>query len=417
MIKLSSKVLVPPIVLRNTKKTKDNLPVMNRVIASHMQLKLEQNNYQLNKCSTGFSGFNLLKLLIQLKKTVMERAKLKVEQQRIAEVERQREIELKNTTTELRSVYNTYIKLAPTPEILNLTIIENQGKIAMQQCITSLKEKIEREEMMRNLELKFTKGASFYKSHSNRYGYEGVDPFSLKNLTDIQPRSNVKYNEEYSRLNAIFIANSAQIDNAITAFNELSKNFQTEAAKSLKEIFNLQSDKTNKWLERIPKLGIIPKVLRITEQVRLSKCIIKDYQDISNEFVEKKLMPLIKKYNLQYDTIRKYAAEHQQEYNKQIEYNKQLIEESHWWQFKDRFKYKKCNKDLKYNQTTDEEITNLYQEKIYDIKKQRQDVAAKSINVFARCGMNINNICKSVQSKGITDIARKAIFTLLPFVS
>lgn len=411
MIKIYPKILIKATKLRKT------LPVMDKPIAAHMDLQFKPKaNLLLTDIPIGLSGQYSYEAMrcMQQQEAKEKEASIKAEQRQIEAETKQKEIELKNAIVKLKNLYNTYIKFVPSPENINIAMVEARGITAVKECINSLNEEIEREQMMRKLENIFTKGAAFYyPKKSNNNENEDVDPFSLDNLADIQPRVDVNIDEECARLIGLFISNSTKIDNALIAFNEISKNFQIEAAKSLKEIFALQTDSTNKCLERIPKLGIIPKILRVAEQIRLSKCIIKDYRSVSEEFVDNKLMSLIKKYNSQYKIIQEYIAQYNPYYDEQIEKNKQLIENTHWWQFKDRKKYKEQNKRLEQQKEIDKKIRDLYKQKVDVVVQQRQNVTTQGVNIFARCGMNINNICQSIQTRGIIDVVRKAVFTLI----
>ena len=144
------------------------------------------------------------------------------------------------------------------------------------------------------------------------------------------------------------------------------------------KIFDLKSDSTNKLLERIPKLGIIPKILRVSEQIRLAKCVIKDFNDVSEKYVSKSMIPYIKEFENQYKTIVNYIETHS-------------------------FKSKIHN-----------QFTKNCLEKVEEVNTERKDTSIKLLDSFSIGGSNINQTCDKVKKNGIKEVAMKAVFMIIP---
>ena len=133
-------------------------------------------------------------------------------------------------------------------------------------------------------------------------------------------------------------------------------------------------------LERIPKLGLIPKVLRVSDQIILTRFISKDYEEFAEKYIKGGIIPFIEKYNSQYMQIFNYINEN------------------------------------KVQPTVQHEKFALEMPKIIDsIKQIRMQTDYKLVNSYASNRMNVENICKRVKTKGIIDVARKTAVTFASF--
>lgn len=236
-----------------------------------------------------------------------------------------------------------------------------------------LKEELSYQEMVQNAAKVLRKGGDEYVPPEDK------SVFDLSNLSEITPNKNRDYVKELYRMCEIFLKNSAACDNALVAFNNLHKLYAQEAAKGIKEIFALQNDKTNKILERIPKLGLIPKALRVNDQLKLTKCIMSDYEELTNKYVIGGLTPFMKKYNLQYNQILDFIN------SDQIQYDKNKVVVGYLLNIIEGTRQKRVNADY------------------------------KILNSYSSNGMNISNICNQVKRRGLFDLARKTVLTLAPF--
>ena len=57
----------------------------------------------------------------------------------------------------------------------------------------------------------------------------------------------------------------------------------------------------------IPILGLLPKSLRVIGDINLTRCILKDYKDITNKYVKGGIQPTIELYGRQYNYIKEFA--------------------------------------------------------------------------------------------------------------
>lgn len=229
---------------------------------------------------------------------------------------------------------------------------------------------IEHEELIKSLEKTFRRGKeSFLPNRKNK-------PFESADLKDIVPEENPKsYKEELKRICRIYFDNTRIMDTNARDFFELSNNYFKSAAADLKEIYNIGSE--TKILEKIPKLGIIPKILRVGDQIRLTRCVKQDYDDITRDYVKSGFVPLVNKYNTQPDIIKEFVEQH----NVKAFFNRSF--------------------------------TNKCLEKVEKARKDRAALSAKMLEKYAKSGKNICNVCNKIENTGIKDVVKKAIITLI----
>jgi hypothetical protein len=164
-------------------------------------------------------------------------------------------------------------------------------------------------------------------------------------------------------------------------FDEIIKNYFTINASKLQEIYEIENNKTIKILERVPKLGIIPKGLRVFEQWNLANCITKDFKDVTDKHVYMGIHRIAKKYDEQFKNILDFAQKHKGKFSKNNDY---------------------------FIESMIEMIRHIHydREKVYSILYDR----------FITGGSNIKKICQKTKVRGGASLARKAIFTMIPFV-
>lgn len=280
---------------------------------------------------------------------------------------------LKQYKQDYQKLYEEYLLLFG--ERADKTLLKTPENITLSNakiCIGNISLEIENEKLVQKLEKTFTKGASFYLPQNSSIKFK---PYQIQ---EIVPDENNGFKEELKRMAIIFLNNSNSLDETLKSFNELSKNYFSETAKSIKEIFDLKS--TNKWFERIPKLGIIPKVLRINDQLRLTKCLINDYKGVSESYITNGVVPIVNKYNQQYHSIQDYIKKHPVK--------------AFWYR----------------------NYTKKVMQKLEDARKMRLETSAKMTEQFARGGIGINNIYKNIKKEGVISVTRKAIICIMPFL-
>lgn len=280
--------------------------------------------------------------------------------------------ELENLQKEFEPLLQQYYTLlGPLADVKKYAGWKTLTLSALNTMITEIKEAISHEKMMKALEIKFTKGARHYLSKRPPFNYSDIYPLKIPNKSD-------SYKKGLKELAVVYLKNSAGVDQSLILFSELSHNFFSEAAQSIKEIYAIQADPANKWLERIPKLGIIPKALRVKEQVRLTKCILKDYRSVSEAYVSRAMNPYLKEYNSQLKLIKDYIAQHKIK----------------------SFLFKGYTKN----------IISVLEE----AREKRMDAGKQLLDNYAANGANLSKMCSQIQKNGCIDLARKTLFTLLP---
>lgn len=243
----------------------------------------------------------------------------------------------------------------------------------------TLNGEINRAKMINKLKKEFRKGADFYMPDGWKNNFEPDELFDIE-PKKIEQGNSKAYHRELKQICNIFEQNSKIVEPAISIFNEIVTNFFKESSKSIKEIFNLQNNKEYKWLERIPKLGIIPKILRIKEQRALTKCIMQDYKDLSKKQVQQTIIPYFQKYNAGYDKIKAFI-----------------------------------DNNIEYLSDEDKEFSEKILKKMKTIKERRDNSNSNIINSYTKGGMNINNICISVRKKGAVELITKTLSTFVTF--
>lgn len=105
-----------------------------------------------------------------------------------------------------------------------------------------------------------------------------------------------------------------------------------------------------------------------------------DFKDISDKYVAKGLKPYLQKYNKQYGQIQEFVDEH-------------------WFR---AFFYRRYTKRI--------------MQKVDEVRIHRLKSQATLLNAFAANGANLSKMCKSIEHSGKVEIAKKALFMLIPYL-
>ena len=146
----------------------------------------------------------------------------------------------------------------------------------------------------------------------------------------------------------------------------------------MQEIYDIKKKWYYRYLEKIPKLGLIPRAVRVTGQVNLTRCIMKDYREVTNKYAVSSLVPIMRKYSKQSDTIKKFVK---------------------------RYEHYLEKDDLAFVEQTLQNIENM--------KKQRLNAYKKLFDLFAKGGCNISNICTNIRLREGIGLLKKAAVTFL----
>ena len=128
----------------------------------------------------------------------------------------------------------------------------------------------------------------------------------IKNDEDLNTRDGETYQSKLNRMWTAFLNKSKSIEAPILDFHNVSTKFFNRSKKNIEEIFELKEKWYYKYLEKVPKLGLVPKAIRVTEQVNLTRCIMKDYREITDKYVQNGINPVISEYNRQFLEIEKF---------------------------------------------------------------------------------------------------------------
>lgn len=236
---------------------------------------------------------------------------------------------------------------------------------------------IKHQEAINKLKSRYCRGASNFSNSG--------DDRNLKfcKLQDLPPELINKPNltrKDLIILYNIFMKNSKTIEAPIKSFHNISKAFFKRTKSNMEEIFEIK--KRWFWPERIPKINIIPKTIRIVGQINLTRCIMRDYREILEKYIKNGINPTVSQYGNQYSTINNCVNTF-----KNDKFNNNKI------QFADKLLYKMKN-----------------------AKEDRVSTYARLFDAYATAGYNINNFCKNIRLKGGIGLGLKTLFTFFsPF--
>ena len=248
----------------------------------------------------------------------------------------------------------------------------NQLSLVLDACIKHQK-------AINKLKNRYRKGAGRFSSNNDDNNIKADRLIELP--ADIVRKSNISRQELISLFN-IYTKNSKKIELPIKSFNNISKRFFKCTKSNMEEIFEYKKKWWSIFGEKIPKLGIIPKSVRVIGQINLTRQIMKDYKEITHKYIKEGTNPLVKHYGEQYNTIEACV---------------------------DRYKSTETSpKNL--------EFVNRLSRVMKNLREDRVSTYAKMYDNFARAGCNISNFCNNVRLKGGVSLGLKTLFTFFsPF--
>ena len=125
----------------------------------------------------------------------------------------------------------------------------------------------------------------------------------------------------------------------------------------------------------VPFVGVLPKTVRVADQYNLTKCILHDFEDITQKYVKNGIQLKIKKYGEQYDKIEEFTKAH-----------------------------KHSSKDKQY--------TEIMLNMINNVKKEHIGVYAKLYSDFIQAGLSIKHISYNIRLKDGMSLAIKTVYIL-----
>ncbi len=337
-------------------------PLVKRVLSTVSNIllypveKLLDLKYELN-----YFLYDLKQKRIERKEEIRQSQELK-RMQKIMESN-----SLKNDFAEKLNKYKSMFE--PNDTLPDMSEFENYDDLppnSIKQLSDILDKRINHQGKIIDLKERYRKGAGHYANDD--------DHNNLKNckLHTIRPDFNKKgkeYRKELKRLCMLYLQNAKIIEAPINSFDNVSKNFFRRAKENLEEIFALKKH----WIfksEMIPYIGIIPKSIRVIDQVNLTRCILQDFEDITESYVKNGIQPTMNKFGQQYDNIVRYAQNRK-------------------------------------STAKDEEYTKKLLSIIKNAKTKRIKTYATLYNKFIKGGLALQNTCKNIRLKDGISLAMK----------
>ncbi len=267
---------------------------------------------------------------------------------------------------------------------------ETQNLKSLQKLYLELNQRVEHQEGINNLKSVFTLGLNYYLQNNpvntDRDVSQNSNPVNTEKnelnraiLLDISPdynKSGKHYRAELMRVCKLYMQNTKIIELELEKFNSLTKKFINTSKDNIEKIFELKKDPIQNLIEKVPYAGIVPKAVRYADSINLTRCILKDFKEISESYIQKEAHLVIIKYGNQFNEIMAYTK------------NQNLSEN-----------------DKKYT----ENILKLVQ----DSKKARTDTYTKIFKNYTISGNAIRNICYNIQVKDTFGLALKTIKLLM----
>lgn len=182
-----------------------------------------------------------------------------------------------------------------------------------------------------------------------------------------------QYRKELKRICKLFLIHSRIVGRSIDDFKNVSKTYYSSAKNKIEEIYELKGNL--RAAEMVPFVGVLPKAVRVADQYNLTKCILHDFEDITQKYVKNGIQLKIKKYGEQYDKIEEFTKAH-----------------------------KHSSKDKQY--------TEIMLNMINNVKKEHFGVYAKLYSDFIKAGLSIKHICYNIRLKDGMSLAIKTVYIL-----
>ena len=152
----------------------------------------------------------------------------------------------------------------------------------------------------------FRKGADYFAENVENSSFK--NNIYLPNLNISEINSNIGKNgvENVKNFYIQFRDNDTELfKKSMVAISNISNNYFTHAAEKIKEINGTYS-KSEKWIERIPVGGLIPRVDRVCAQQSAVKFVYQDYKEYCNKFLHNGIIPIAQNYVEKVNRIDKY---------------------------------------------------------------------------------------------------------------
>lgn len=296
-----------------------------------------------------------------------------IEEKRLEEAKR---IQEQNQYNQLKSAYarklqqywNMFADGDMYPELPELYNYQNYTFLQLQEAMNKLSSLIDHQKVIKKLKKRYQKGAENYSGSDENERLKSrlageIDP-------DYSKSGGRQYRKELKRLCKLFLIHSRIVGKSIDDFKNVSKTYYSSAKNKIEEIYELKG--YVRFAEMVPFAGVLPKAVRVADQYNLTKCILHDFEDITQKYVKNGIQLKIKKYGEQYDKIEEFTKAH-----------------------------KHSSKDRQYTET----MLNM----INNVKKEHLGVFAKLYSAFIKAGLSIKHICYNIRLKDGMSLAIKTV--------
>lgn len=142
----------------------------------------------------------------------------------------------------------------------------------------------------------YRKGSAIYSDgvkNSNFINTVRIPELNIQAIGGFGGNESTKLFEE---IFTTFKLNDTQLlSQSLDAFHKISKKYIDYTSKRLKDIKEMYSV-SHKIGERIPVLGVVPKIERVSKQQQAIKYVYMDYNDYCNTFIHKGIHPIASSY-------------------------------------------------------------------------------------------------------------------------
>lgn len=152
----------------------------------------------------------------------------------------------------------------------------------------------------------FKKGADYFAKNVENSSFKNNIYVPKLNIEEINFNIGDIGAENVKNLYLQFRDNDTVLFNkSMDAVSEISNNYFTHTAAKLKDINEMYS-KSEKWIERIPVGGVVPRIDRVSRQQAAIKFVYQDYKDYCDKFLHNGIRPIARDYVEKINKTAKY---------------------------------------------------------------------------------------------------------------
>ena len=338
-----------------------------KIIENGLQTRLDKKLVSRVLSSKKISVKKLEKILKETDTLIEEK---KLEEKRIQEQNRLNKLK-SSYIRKLNQYRNMFADGDMYPELPELQNYQNYTFLQLQEAMNKLSCLIDHQKIIKDLKKRYQEGAEHYAGSDENDRLKSSLPGEIN--PDYDKSGGRQYRKELKRICKLFLIHSRIVGRSIDDFKNVSKTYYSSAKNKIEEIYELKGNL--RAAEMVPFVGVLPKAVRVADQYNLTKCILHDFEDITQKYVKNGIQLKIKKYGEQYDKIEEFTKAH-----------------------------KHSSKDKQY--------TEIMLNMINNVKKEHIGVYAKLYSDFIQAGLSIKHICYNIRLKDGMSLAIKTVYIL-----